>query len=99
MTLFRCAALVMLSTSLAGCLVARVPLMIEAHQAEQRFPAKGEIDSAQPRTLISGGLQRRYWVQVPAAAKASTSTGMMAGAAPSQAMRRRQPMTWPFFGR
>jgi len=69
MTLFRCAALVMLSTSLAGCLVARVPLMIEAHQAEQRFPAKGQIDSAQPRTLISGGLQRRYWVQVPAAAR------------------------------
>lgn len=60
------------STSLSGCLVARVSRMIESHDAAQRFPAKGDDSTAQERTLAAGGLQRTYLVQVPAGTTAPT---------------------------
>jgi polyhydroxybutyrate depolymerase len=51
---------------LGGCLAARGVRMIENHQATQNFPAKGDVDSAQLRKLLAGGLQRTYRVQIPA---------------------------------
>lgn len=57
------------STLLSGCLAVRVPRMIEAHNAAERLPAKGDWETAQARKLISGGLQREYWVQKPAGAR------------------------------
>lgn len=55
--------------SLSGCLVARVPRMIAAHDAAGRFPAKGDASSAQTRKLVAGGLQRSYLLQVPSGAR------------------------------
>ncbi|MGQ0700839.1 MAG: alpha/beta hydrolase family esterase [Panacagrimonas sp.] len=62
----------MVSLSLGGCIVARVPRMIEAREAAQRFPAKGDDSTAQERRLVVGGLQRTYLVQVPAGTTALT---------------------------
>ncbi len=53
------------SSVLSGCLIARGARMIEAHDAAQRFPAKGAIASAQQRQLLVGGLPRSYLAQVP----------------------------------
>ena len=54
---------------LSGCLAARVPRMIEAHDAAERLPAKGDWQSAQARKIVSGGLQREYWIQKPSVAR------------------------------
>ena len=54
-----------LMLSLSGCLVVRGARMIESHNATQGFPAKGDTDTAQTRTIVAGGQQRRYLVQVP----------------------------------
>lgn len=63
-------ALFLIGTALlSGCLAARVPRMIEAHDAAERFPAKGDWNTAQARKLVSGGLQRQYWIQKPSAAR------------------------------
>lgn len=61
-----------LMLSLSGCLVVRGARMIENHSATQGFPDKGKVSGAQPRSLVSGGQQRRYLVQIP-----SGSTGPM----------------------
>lgn len=58
--------------SVSGCLLARVPRMIDANEAAKRFPAKGSTASAQTRKLLVGGLERTYLLQVPAGATAQT---------------------------
>lgn len=54
----------------SGCLAVRVSRMIDAHEAEQRLPAKGDDETAQRRTLSVGGVERSYLVQVPPRASA-----------------------------
>jgi polyhydroxybutyrate depolymerase len=51
--------------ALSGCLVVRGARMIESHNATQGFADKGDVSKAQPRTIVAGGLQRRYLVQIP----------------------------------
>ncbi len=46
--------------------------MVEAHDASKRFAAKGDWDTAQARRLISGGVQREYWIAKPSAAGGKT---------------------------
>ena len=63
-------ALFLVGTALlSGCLAARVPRMIEAHDAAERLPAKGDWQTAQARRIVSGGLQREYWIQKPSGAR------------------------------
>jgi polyhydroxybutyrate depolymerase len=52
--------------ALSGCLVARVPALIEAHEAAERFPAKGDWKQAQHRKIVSSGLTREYALLKPA---------------------------------
>ena len=58
------------SLSLSGCLAVRGVRMIENHQATQNLPPKGDVDRAQRRSLLAGGLQRSYLVQIPEGAGA-----------------------------
>jgi polyhydroxybutyrate depolymerase len=61
-----------LCPALGGCLVARVPRMIEAHEAAKRFPEKGDVSTAETRALKVGGVERSYLVQVPKGTAAAT---------------------------
>lgn len=64
-------AIVLAGLSTSGCLVARASRMIDAHDAAQRFPPKGDPQTAQTRNLLVGGVQRTYLVQVPEPTSAS----------------------------
>jgi polyhydroxybutyrate depolymerase len=63
-------ALALACASTSGCLAVRAARMIDAHEATKDFPAKGDLQTAQSRSLLVGGVQRTYLVQAPSASSA-----------------------------